>query len=154
MREITNISESKLARRYCEENGIVDKEVMQLYVDAILEYFNRVKYEIIDGKIYKPNYNWGAIGMIRLRRSAKKKIDHGTSKKIGKIVYYTNEHTDGFSYSLRWGKKSDHIKVGFRHIGLYRMKAIRNYRSCCVAPEIFRRNSDPMIPNFTLPNTL
>lgn len=82
--------------------------------------FNHIVGEIFRGKRYKLPYNLGSLYLDTYKLSGKK-IDFGTSNKIGKTVYYTNLHSDGLTYKLKWLK----VSSNFTNKKMYKFKLTR-----------------------------
>jgi nucleoid DNA-binding protein len=60
---------------------------------VILPYFGKIE---IKGKKPKISFEGDKIKGLR--------VDFVKTKKLGKTVYFTNEHTSGIQYSFRWSK--------------------------------------------------
>jgi hypothetical protein len=56
------------------------------------------------------------LGMIWVKKKKMKidktklKIDYFTTKKLGKVIYFLNEHTRNFSYKIQWMRKRSRVK--------------------------------------------
>lgn len=84
--------------------------------------FNNIVEDIFKGKRYKLPHNLGTLYLDKFKLKGKK-VDFGTSNKIGKVVYYTNLHSDGLTYKLKWFK----VSTNFKYKKLYKFKLNRNH---------------------------
>ena len=152
MNRVEIITIPKLLDKYFKRNKIEGNK-KEKYLKFVDRYFDIIRDELIDGKVYKPNYNWGRIGLIKFKCKRNRRIDWKESMKRGRHVYYTNDHTNGNSYRLYWDKSHQALKIKFRNSGLYDFKNTKKF-SLRIHGEILRRNNDPMISDFDVPKTL
>ena len=79
-----------------------------LYKEICYEYFKELKENILSGKTVELPYRLGIISVIKYRlpltKGRKVGIDYQLSKKYGKKILLTNEHTNGYSYKIKWLK--------------------------------------------------
>jgi len=93
-----------------------DMSIVELLVDfktykSICKQFNKeIMNHIIDenGVFKMP----GRLGKLRIRKSKmnyqdknKLKVDWKNSREAGKLVYYLNDHTDGYKFRFWWEKR-------------------------------------------------
>lgn len=140
-----------LTEGYCKLNNINDPEKIKVWKNVFKDYFSIIKEELLKGNIWKPLYNWGAFGIVKRRGGGG--INFNETKKAGKLIYYTNEHTNGFHFKLKWGKEHPHIKVGFRNIRMYTLKTSKTFKSQ-ISKEVKRRAYDPNVKDFNVPKQL
>lgn len=96
---------------YLRDNpeGSYDYIKREDYVELVNEYCKYLSECIVDnGGIVKLPYNKGTLGVYKwLSRSKNPKrtpIDWVKSKELGKRVYLTNSHSNGYLYRFMWNK--------------------------------------------------
>lgn len=92
------------------------------FKEAAIYIFNSIVDEIFEGKEYKLPQGLGTLYLDSFLLKGPK-IDFGTSKKINKKVYYTNLHSDGKTYKVKWRKASSR----FRNKKLYKFRLTRKH---------------------------
>lgn len=88
---------------------------------AVQLIFKLIVQELFAGNTIKLPYNLGELYIDKFQLKGKKKIDFGASRKYGKIIYYSNLHSDGFTYKVIWSKN----KSRFQNRKLYHFKLTR-----------------------------
>lgn len=100
--------------RFLKENNVTEKELSYKKYKRIIETCNwmYVEYALRTGfKVTLP-FGFGNISVVKKKIKTFKefqgkqyinlRIDWAKTKEIGKRVYHTNEHSDGFNYKWRW----------------------------------------------------
>ena len=84
-----------------------------LYKDIINSCFEEISNIILTDLIgFKLPRELGFL-VIDKYKTNKKKINFGIFKKTGKIVLYINLHSDGYSYRVKWIKRSSYKFITF-----------------------------------------
>ena len=119
---------SKMYDSYLAQNpeGTYDYVDKKMYVRIVEDYCKHLADSIVDGgEIVKLPYNKGPIGIFKwLSKStklSKAPVDWVKSKELGKKVYLTNAHSNGYVYKFFWDK-------GLRQktlLSFYKFKACR-----------------------------
>lgn len=96
------------------------------YKAIMIDLFQDMAHGLLyESKTYTLPYALGIvkIGKRRPKYYSKKSlcVDYKTSKEIGKVVYHTNEHSDGFKYRLHWSKIGLQAKWPYK----YRLSFVR-----------------------------
>ena len=81
------------------------------YRKIITDYFMFIRDEILEkSREFKMPCRLGKVFIFKRKPKSWSKeslcVDFKTTKEIGKVVYHTNEHSDGYKYRFYW-KKSD-----------------------------------------------
>jgi len=86
------------------------------YSIVVSDLFQMIAEEIIKGDQFKLPLNMGIVGIRKRKMNFNRllalnelKIDYHTSRKVQKLVYFTNEHTDGYRYKWKWDKRKCRI---------------------------------------------
>ena len=90
----------------------IEYKVFRAIID---DYFRYLRDELIEnGKEIKLPCRMGTLQIVKhkpktyditgKRRSLR--IDYGESKKLGKMVFHLNEHSNGFKHRFLWSKKA------------------------------------------------
>lgn len=94
--------------KYVEDNPLyqVDYKTFRGIID---DYFRYLRDEIIEnGKEVKLPCRLGTLQIVKHKpktyTNRSLRIDYGESKKLGKMVFHLNEHTDTFKYRFYWNK--------------------------------------------------
>jgi|DEB0MinimDraft_10_1074344.scaffolds.fasta_scaffold68063_2 hypothetical protein len=88
----------------------VDYKDYRKIVEVVLSLF--VKYMVTTGnRISLPH----GLGYLYIRKGkdydkAHKKVDFNMTKKLGKVIYHNNRHSNGFYGKFRWDKNKHYIK--------------------------------------------
>tara|TARA_Y100000310_G_C20677275_1_gene813819 strand:+ start:1181 stop:1675 length:495 start_codon:yes stop_codon:yes gene_type:complete len=93
------------AYRYYKKNTLPGSiySIDQTTYSKICRSFNKksIDYVIKDfGTIHKPC----RLGALEVTKSKRKAVDKRRSYREGKTIYYTNEHTKGYTMRFRWNK--------------------------------------------------
>lgn len=128
--------------RFLKENNISEKELPYPKYCKNLEVCNWmfIEYALRTGqKVYLP-YGFGPLAVNKKKLKMYKehegkkyinlRVDWKKTREIGKKVYHTNEHSDGFNF--RWMWFSDEAKFAFADLyvfkpGRYASRAINKY---------------------------
>ena len=81
------------------------------YRKIITDYFLFIRDEVLEkSREFKMPCRLGKVFIFKRKPKSWSKeslcVDFKTTKEIGKVVYHTNEHSDGYKYRFYW-KKSD-----------------------------------------------
>jgi hypothetical protein len=95
------------------------KTFQSLWMDYAKYIINKVLYE---GLTFTFPYQLGDLYIEKYIINTKvRAVDYGATRKLGKTVYYTNEHSNGYKYRVKWEKKGIHITNGEK----YRFRLVR-----------------------------
>ena len=141
---------NKIVTQFCDEYDCQEKK--NVYIKTVEDYIDQVKVELFKGYLWKPLYNWGVFGLIKVKKS-KKSIDFNRSNKEGKMIYYENIHSDGYSFILKWGKGAKFLKNSITNITCYKLKIAQQY-GIDISKEVFDRVKDPHRTKFDIPKEL
>ena len=118
-----------LYNNYCKEitkedpNFITKKE----FKKASKLIFNGIVSEVLAGKRYNLPFGLGVLYLDSFKLKGNK-VDFGATRKVGKVVYHQNLHSDGRTYKLKWDKFSNR----FKNKKLYKFKLTRTHsRNLC-----------------------
>jgi len=89
-----------------------------------LEYQQYIIQKVLyDGLTFVFPYQLGELYIEKYKLKTKvKHVDFYMTKQLGKTVYHTNEHSDGYKYAVRWSK---YIFANVKNIEKYRFKFVR-----------------------------
>lgn len=95
-------------KEFCEKHPNVDLSFLQF--ESIIRTYNTelVKYVQETGFIIQLPFGLGSFGIIKYKplvsknRLGGKKIDFHNTKKLGKVVYHLNHHTEGYNFYFYW----------------------------------------------------
>lgn len=95
---------------YVEDNPLYQVEY-RVFRDIINDYFRYLRDEIIEnGKEVRLPCRMGTLSIVKHKpkeyTSKSLRIDYGESKKLGKVIYHLNEHSDFFKYRYYWNKQN------------------------------------------------
>jgi len=134
--------------RFLVEHKITDKELSYKKYKKIIETCNWmfIEYALRTGfKVTLP-FGFGSLAVVKKKIKTYKeykgkqyvnlRIDWAKTKEVGKRVYHTNEHTDGYNYRWRWSPKD----AKFHLSNLYTFKPQR-YASRSINKYIKKPNS-------------
>lgn len=119
----------------------IDKSV---YI-GISSDFNKILVEekvIKNRKRIKLPYSLGVLRIAKSKKSRYKLVDFGMSNKYNKIIYHTNLHTNGSTFSFHWEKER-----GLNNSRLYTFTAVQGMRRF-LGKEIKTCASDPFKPDY------
>jgi hypothetical protein len=93
------------------------------YVGIVSHYFKAQMDDVLEkGRRFKLPFRMGDVCVTKKRIKSFDKdhlpIDWGTSRKLGKVIYHMNDHSDNFKYQFRWSKKMSRVTP---NIGQYRL---------------------------------
>lgn len=128
--------------RFLKENNITEQELPYPKYCKNLEVCNWmfVEYALRTGsKVHLP-YGFGAIAvnkkMLKRYKEYKGKkyinlrVDWGKTNKLGKRIYHTNEHSDGYNFKWVWFPTEAKIHLADLYVfkpGRYASRAINKY---------------------------
>lgn len=96
-----------------------------IYKGILSKYMKSEMDDIFKGGTYRMLLRLGAIMIIKKKISLNHLnptiIDWPNTNKHGKIIYYLNEHTRGYSYRYFWNRKNMILK----YLYLYRLRMTR-----------------------------
>lgn len=80
------------------------------YNNILNDMFALIRYDLLyKGTQFSVPCNLGVIGLRKkemqigfLHHTNRLKIDWNTSRKVGKVMYHTNDHTNNFRYKWHW----------------------------------------------------
>ena len=116
----------KYYRKQIEKKSDYDRPYIE-YARVCQAYNKWIVDQIYKGETVQfPHIGTLRIGKYRLRISkgyqkenkGKYQVDWGTSRKLDKIVYYTNEDRDGYKYAFKWR----YAKRQFKNGSIYNFK--------------------------------
>ena len=90
----------------------------KLYSKILFESCKMMMNAIYNGESFHIPCNIGELYIVKKKPAFNKKslsVDFAESKKIGKLVFYTNDHSGGFKYRFHWDKKRSIIRNKFRY---------------------------------------
>lgn len=140
----TDVSQGDIYK-YCKYNKDIKR---QKYYDFLKAYYEKVRGEIIDGYEYTFRGRWGGLLIFKYKPYSESKpiLPDGEVNKRGKavdwkktneiwkkhphakgktVVYYENQHSDGYKYGVWWNKQN---AVG-REIIVMAFKACRDFNT-------------------------
>ena len=79
------------------------------YRKIITDYFMFIRDEVLEkSREFKMPCRLGKVFIFKRKPKSWSKeslcVDFKTTKEIGKVVYHTNEHSDGYKYRFYWSK--------------------------------------------------
>jgi len=86
------------------------------YVSIVSAYLEYIRDTIIDeGLSFKMPCHLGVFRIVKkkIKFSGKltvNSVDWENTKKYGKMIHYTNEHSDGYKYLFMWDKRNARLK--------------------------------------------
>lgn len=100
----------KFKSKFSDNTGLlVDASTYSL---VLSDLFSMITEKIIEGDQFKLPLNIGVLAIKKRKMNFDNllthnmlKIDYHESRKIQKVVYFTNEHTDGYRYKWQWNKR-------------------------------------------------
>lgn len=95
---------------YIERDTVYDVGYKK-FRSILSDYFKYISEEvIINGKEFKFPCRMGTLQVVKHRpknyNSKSLRIDFGTSKQLGKKIFFLNEHSDGYKYRFHYCKKN------------------------------------------------
>jgi len=78
-------------------NEAAYRDVCKFLVDNIID-------TLVEGKFVTLPFNLGILKIVKFK-TKRKYIDWKSTNELGKHVYFTNFHTGGWSYKLKWDKR-------------------------------------------------
>jgi hypothetical protein len=76
------------------------------YRDICYAFNKMIIEEICKGKLFPLPFNCGTLWVKKTKKDPDKPIlDHHTTKKLGKKVYFTNIHSDGYVGMISWSRR-------------------------------------------------
>jgi hypothetical protein len=98
----------------------------KLYRQILNDYISYIIESVLDGSIFYMPSGLGSIYVF------KKKVSPGygmqpdweLSRKIDKVVYHLNEHSNGYKYNFKWDK----LPCRFRNHRMYRLTMMRGVK--------------------------
>lgn len=95
---------------YVEDNPLYQVEY-RVFRDIINDYFKYLRDELIEnGKEVRLPCRMGTIQIVKHKpkeyTGKSLRIDYGESKKLGKLVYHLNEHSNFFKYRCYYNKQN------------------------------------------------
>lgn len=107
--------------KYTQDNPLYNNVDYKVFRDIILDYYLYIQEEVIEnGNEIKLPCNLGTIS-IRKKRSEYWNgkgcsIDYKATKENNKLIYYINEHSDGYKFRLYWSKLKCNISNGMKYM--------------------------------------
>jgi len=106
------------------EGYCVDKKI---FLSIINDFYKAVVNNILDGEEFIMPFQLGKIVIYKRKASNFRTVNHYIDWKktveTGKKVYYLNEHSDGYNYSIEWERKTRLYNSNlYRFIGTRRFK--------------------------------
>lgn len=97
-----------------------------LYEELCYSYFKELRDDILNGKMVTLPYRLGTIAVTKYKAKLYKErlvgVDYVLTKKYGKKILFTNEHTSGYMYKFKWSK----INAIVKNKHCYQFKASRD----------------------------
>lgn len=106
---------------YTSDNKLYNNIEYDLFRNIILDYYSYILEELLDnGNEIKLPCNLGTIS-IRKKKSDYWNghgcsIDYKATKENNKLIYYINEHSDGYKFRLYWSKLHCNISNGMKYM--------------------------------------
>lgn len=109
--------------RFLKEQNLTEKDLSYKKFSQVLKTCNWmwIEYALLSGGKVRLPHGFGDIAVNKKMLARFKewegkqyvnlKIDWATTKKIGKRVYHTNEHTDGYNFKWTWFPGSSKIHL-------------------------------------------
>lgn len=140
-----------IVEEYCIQEQIKNRFEKKKILNLVKRYYELIGERVIEGEIYKPEFNYGMFGIIK-KKTNRKQLDYKQTKEHGKLIYHENRHTDGNHFVFVWVKnKHRHNNIQFRNSRFYKMKAIEYFKDR-ISEKIFRTINDPYQANYDVPN--
>lgn len=112
------INSSDFYKMFKKENKHISKMEYEQVLDTL---FSKIFSTLKEGKSYELPFKLGCFKIIKYKNN-KKYIDWNNTKKLGKIVYHQNFHSDGFNYRIKWDKRKARL---FKGRLIYKFKTVR-----------------------------
>lgn len=110
-----------LYNKYLKEDDCMDITEQEFKKAAKL-IFNSIIDDIISGKRHSLPYSMGVLYLDKFKLKGLK-IDFGATRKLGRKVYFTNFHSNGETFKLKWSKPS----TKFKNKKLYKFRLTRRH---------------------------
>lgn len=101
-------------QNYITKNTLYDIPFVK-FKEVLLEYFKYLRDEImLNSKEVKLPCRLGTLQIVKHQpkefTGKSLRIDYKSSKELGKIIYFLNEHSSNFKYRFYWSKKDCLVK--------------------------------------------
>ena len=79
-----------------------------IYKDVVSSFFKLLRDNLIEeGKTIKIPFNLGYLDVVKSKKwlkANKLSVDFKSTNELGKVIYYLNDHSDGYKYMCHWSK--------------------------------------------------
>ncbi len=128
--------------RFIKENNISEKELSFAKYVKNLQVCNwmYIEYALRTGLKVSLPYGWGSFAVNKRKLKMYKefegkryinlRVDWAKTKKLGKRIYHTNEHSDGYNFRWLWFPEDAKLHLSDLYVfkpGRYSSRAINKY---------------------------